>query len=133
MARGGRGLHGLPSPTPPPTLRGLVDDTLAALPLEPADAAIAGLALRLAATIDAAAELAEAAAAVPYDPDTAMQVARLRQRVEAHVVMAEVGPKLQAALAALQATPAARAAAVKPPAGGRKSKLAALRQGAAGA
>lgn len=125
----GRGIRVVPPLPPVVPLAAAVRAAVAALPLQPEDGAIAELAVRLAATIDAAAELAEAAAAVPYDPDTAVQVARLRQRVDAHVVMAEVGPKLQAALEALQATPRARAQASKPAPAGRKSKLTALRAG----
>lgn len=105
-----------------------VRDSLATLELRPEDAAIKALAVQYAETIDRAAELAELAADVPYDPDTAAQVARLRQRVEAHVVMVEVGPKLQAALDALGATPKARAAVAKPkPPGAAASRLTALR------
>jgi hypothetical protein len=108
----------------------VVDETLGQLVLGPEDAAAAALARRYAVTIDEARELAEAAARVPYDPDTAAQVARLRERVQAHVVMVELGPKLLAALDALHATPAARAKVAKPKTGATAgSKLAQLRAG----
>jgi hypothetical protein len=128
-----RGIRAVPSPPAAPRLADDVAATVAALEskLQPEDAALAALALRYAQTIDTAAELAELAAAVPYDPDTAQTVARLRQRVDAHAVMAEVGPKLQAALTELGATPRARAAAAKPAPAGRGGKLAALRGGGA--
>jgi hypothetical protein len=111
-------------------MAGKVAETLGKLALQPEDAALAALAVRYGETIDEAAVLAAAAAAVPFDPDTAVQVARLRQRVEAHVVMADLGPKLLAALDALGATPKARAAAGKPPPPGAASKLTQLREGA---
>lgn len=110
---------------------GKVRETLDNLQIQPEDAGIAALAVEYADTIDRAADLAEAAANIPYDPDTAQMVARLKQRVEAHVVMAELGPKLLAALDALGATPKARAMAGKPPPAGQKSKLTALRDGTA--
>lgn len=112
-------------------MTGKVRETVGHLQLQPEDAGIAELALRYAETMDRAAELAELAAQVPYDPDTAVQVARLRQRVEAHVVMVDLGPKLQAALDALGATPKSRALAGKPPPAGQASKLTALRGGTA--
>lgn len=107
-----------------------VRETLETLPLRPEDAALRALVLRYARTIDDSRELAEAASALPYDPDTAVQVARMRQRLEAHAVMSDLGPKLLAALDAAGGTPKARAAAGKPPPPGAKSKLAALREGA---
>lgn len=102
-------------------------ETLDKLVLQPEDAGLRSLALRYGRTIDESAALAEAAAQLPYDPDTAAQVARLKQRVDAHVVMSELGPKLLAALDALGATPKARAAAGRPPPAGPTSKLTAMR------
>ena len=107
-----------------------VRETVDKLELQPEDAAVAALAVEYGETIDRAAELADAAGALPYDPDTAAMVARLKARVEAHAVMAELGPKLLAALDAIQATPKARAAAGKPAPAGGKSKLTALRESA---
>lgn len=119
------------APAPPPDLVVRVREAIDALEakLQPEDVAVAELALRYARTIEEAAELAAAAAEVPYDPDTAVQVQKLRQRVEAHQVMVDVGPKLLAALDALGATPKARATAGKPGQAGKKSALAALRAG----
>ncbi|MDN5932997.1 MAG: hypothetical protein L0I24_18350 [Pseudonocardia sp.] len=108
-----------------------VRESVGKLELRPEDVGISVLAVRYARTIDDAAELAEQAARMPYDPDTAVQLARLRQRVEAHTVMVEVGPKLQAALDALGATPKARAQVLKPTApGSPRSALSQLRGGA---
>lgn len=98
-------------------LERVVSAAIAGLTLAGEDAAAAELARRYARTIDGAAELAAIAAALPYDPDTAGEVAKLRARVEAHVVMLELGPKLLAALEALHATPAARAKVAKPKSG----------------
>lgn len=112
-------------------MTGKVRESLGHLELRPEDAGIAALAAGYAETMDRAAELAEAAAQAAYDPDTAVQVARLRQRVEAHVVMVDLGPKLLAALDALGATPKSRAQVLKPaPPGTGKSRLASLRDGA---
>lgn len=123
---GPRKLRAAPAPSVG-EMTGKVRESLGYLALQPEDAALAALAERIARTIDEAAALAEAAAQVPYDPDTAAQVARLRQRVDAHVVVVDLAPKLQAALDALGATPKARALAGKPPPAGAKSKLSALR------
>lgn len=115
---------------PPPAVGEMVarvEETLGKLQLQPEDAGLRALAVRYARTIDDAAELAEAAAGLPYDPDTAVMVARLRQRVEAHTVMVDLGPKLLAALDALGATPKSRALAGKPAPAGGKSKLTELR------
>jgi len=108
-----------------------VRETLEKLQLQPEDAAVSALAVEYAETIDNAAELAKAAEALPYDPDTAVMVARLKTRVDAHVVMVDLGPKLLAALDALGATPKARQVAGKPAPAGGKSKLTALREGLA--
>lgn len=112
---------------PPGKLAEKVRETLGQLSLQPEDAAVQALAVEYAETIDRAAELAEKAAEIPYDPDTAQMVARLKQRVDAHVVMADLGPKLLAALDALGATPKARAATGKPAPPSGPSRLAALR------
>ena len=115
----------------PGVLAARVRQSVAELVLQPEDVAVAELAVQFADTIDRAAELAAVAAALPFDPDTAAQVQRLAKRVEAHVAMSEVGPKLLATLDALGATPKARSASGKPaPAAGGPSKLAALRGGA---
>lgn len=128
MVAGRAKIRVVPSP-PVGEMTGKTRETIGHLQLQPEDAGIAALALRYAETIDHAADLAEAAANVPYDPDTAQQVARLRQRVEAHIVMIDLGPKLQAALDALGATPKARALTGKLAPAGSKSKLTALRDG----
>lgn len=126
-ARTRRKLAAVPA-VPAGGLAGKVRESVGELALRSEDAAVAALAVEYAETIDRAAELARAAEALPYDPDTAVMVARLKTRVEAHTVMAEVGPKLLAALDALGATPKARAVVGKPASGGAKSKLAALRE-----
>lgn len=104
-----------------------VAETLKNLELQPEDAALAALALKYAETIDRAAAIAAAAAKIPFDPDTAEQVENLRKRVSAQATMADLGPKLQAALDALGATPKARSAAGKPSTPMGKSKLVAFR------
>lgn len=124
-----RNLKAVPA-APTGEMAGFVREAVGKLVLQPEDAAVAELAVRYARTIDDAAELADAAARVEFDPDTAAQVARLKQRVDAHQVMIDVGPKLLAALTALGASPAARAAVGKPAQGGKRSVLAALRDGA---
>lgn len=106
-------------------------ETLDKLQLQPEDVAIAALATRYAETMDRAAGLADELAALPYDEDTVVMVSRLKQRVEAHVVMVDLGPKLQAALDALGATPKSRSLAGKPAPAGGKSKLTALREAGA--
>lgn len=106
-----------------------VDETLGNLDLSPQDAALARLAQQYARTIDQAAAIAAQAARLPFDPDTAEAVEQLRKRVSAQVTMADLGPKLLAALDALQATPKSRAQAGKPAPAGTKSKLSALRAG----
>lgn len=130
MAGRARSLRAAPAPRDG-EMAGKVRESLEKLELRPEDAGISALALRIARTMDDAAELAEAAAAMPYDPDTAQMVARLRQRVEAHTVVVDLAPKLQAALDALGATPKARAQVLKPTApGSPTSKLSQLRSGA---
>lgn len=105
-------------------------ETLAAIPTEAQDAGCRALVLRYARTIDQASAIAADAASVPFNPDDAQALDRLRRRLDAHVVMAEVGPKLLAALEALNASPRARAAVGKPSGPAGKSKLSALREGA---
>lgn len=106
-----------------------VEETLRHVVLAPEDAAIARLARGYAWTIDTAAAIAAQADRIAFDPDTADEVKKLRAKVSAHTTMADLGPKLQACLDALGATPKARAAAGKPAAGpaGGPSKLAILR------
>lgn len=104
-----------------------VRETLRNVTESPEDAGVRALALRYGRTIDESRALADAAADLPYDPDTAVMVARLKQRVEAQAVVAELGPKLLATLDALQATPKARAVAGKPAPAAGQSKLSALR------
>lgn len=109
-----------------------VEETLSHVVLQPEDAALARLALSYARTIDTAAAIAAQADRIPFDPDTADEVARLRAKVSAHTTMADLGPKLQSALDALQATPKARAANGKPTGNtGGPSRLASLRGGKA--
>jgi hypothetical protein len=76
------------------------------------DAAVVRLTQRYAAAIDLAADLAAEADQVQLDPDDPIghiQLSRLAAQVEAVAVLGTLGPKLLAALQALQATPAARA------------------------
>jgi hypothetical protein len=71
-------------PTPPVgEMTGKVRETLGHLPLQPEDAGIAALAERIARTVDDAAELAEAAANIAYDPDTSAQTAARTSRTTA--------------------------------------------------
>lgn len=108
-----------------------VHKTLSELDLRPEHAAIAALAVEFAKTMDRAAAIAaQAARIVPESEAAAEELERLRKRVAAHVVVVELGPKLQSALDALLATPKARAAAGKTPSK-PAGKLSALR--AAGA
>lgn len=87
-----------------------VDETLRALDPKPEDAALVRLVQRYAATIDEAAVIAAEAADIdPEDEGTAKALRALQRRVEASVVLAEIGPKLHAALAELGASPKARA------------------------
>lgn len=110
-------------PQAPPTDRGLgpqVAATLSHLELKPEDAAVAELAREYARTIDTARIIAAQLARMPVTEDNAEELAKLRAKVAAHSTMADIGPKLLAALDALGATPKARAAAKdqKPPAAG---------------
>lgn len=109
-----------------------VEETLEHVVLQPEDAALARLALSYARTIDKAAAIAAQADRIPFDPDTAEEIKKLKAKVSAHATMADLGPKLQACLDALGATPKARAQNGKPAKGGSgPSKLSALRGGAA--
>lgn len=88
-----------------------VEASLRALTTKPEDAALRALVRQYAATVDDAAEVAEAAALIePEDEDQAKRLVALQRRVERLVVLAELGPKLQAALDALGASPKSRAA-----------------------
>lgn len=110
-----------------------VEAALAELDLAPEDVGVARLAEGYARTIDQAAAIAAAAQRIPFDPDTADEVKRLAARVSAHATMADLGPKLLAALESLGGSPKARAAAGKSagkPAAPRSSALAALRKAA---
>ena len=76
------------------------------------DAAVVRLTQRYAAQLDRAAELAAKADAIELDPDDRdgqLLLATLAAQVGAQQALATLGPKLLAALQALQATPAARA------------------------
>ncbi|MGE3414184.1 MAG: hypothetical protein AB7L91_18420 [Dehalococcoidia bacterium] len=108
-----------------------VQETVEKLALQPEDVAVAAVAVKYAETIDRAAAIAAQAARIPFSEDTAEEVKRLAARVSAHSTMADIGPKLLAALDALGATPKARAAAGKPAPTGGKSRLTALREGLA--
>ncbi|MCF7548911.1 hypothetical protein [Pseudonocardia sp. WMMC193] len=101
--------------------------TLEHLDLQPQDQALAAVAVRYGETIDRAAAIAAQAARIPYDPDTAEEVKKLASRVSGQVTMADLGPKLLAALDALGATPKARAAVGQTPAPSGPSKLSQLR------
>lgn len=120
-----------------------VEASLDALKRKPEDAALVRLVERYAKTIDDAAEIADQAALIePEDDNQAKRLQALTRRVEHQAVLAELGPKLQAALESLGASPKARAAMQKGgPAGGRndaganskRSKLDALIDDAEGA
>jgi hypothetical protein len=98
--------------------------------LTKADKAVAQLARRYAATIDAAYDIATDLDAVPADEDLAGRVAWLARKVEAQTVLETLGPKLLACLEALGASPRARAAQSKGTGSGAgtTSKLTALRE-----
>lgn len=117
--------------TDAPGLAPKVQETLDRLTLAPEDVAVAAVALEYAKTIDRAAAIAARLADLPASPDVEEEVGRLRARVSAHTTMADLGPKLVAALDALGATPKARAA--QPAGAGRaptSSRLTAFRGGA---
>ena len=110
-----------------------LERTLQALKLGPVDDAAATLAQRYAETIDAAAELARLAdlALEELDPDNMIgrqRLATLAAKVGEQTVLSDLGPKLLAALTALQATPAARSRSrVGREASGQPNALQALR------
>ena len=122
-----RRLAAVPSEPKVGAMTAAVLDTLGKLALAPEDAALAKLAEEYGRTIDRAAAIAAQAAALPKDPDIVEELEKIRKRVSAQATMGDLGPRLLAALVELGATPKARAAVHKPPAGGRKSKLAELR------
>lgn len=117
-----------------------VEASLKALRATAKDKALVRLIERYAQAMDDAAEIAEAASLVePENVATAHALSALRKRVEHQAVLAELGPKLQAALESLGASPKARAAMQKGvQSGGRgnaganskRSKLDALRDDA---
>lgn len=109
------------------TLADHVRDAIGALELSPEDAALAQLAIRYAETIDRSAAIAAQASRLAKDPEVAEEVRRLAARVQAHVTMADVGPKLLAALESLGASPKARAGLGKPTSKPRVGTLHALR------
>ena len=87
--------------------------------LQRVDDGARALALRYAAAIDGAAELAaELAELVPDNEDQARRLAVLARRVDAQVVLERIGPKLLACLEALGMSPRARAAVIGKGAGG---------------
>lgn len=105
-----------------------VSAAISELTLGKRDAAAAALAKRYAALIDRAEETAaELDALRPDDESTADAVRRLRARVDSQAVASDLGPKLLAALAALGATPQARAAALKGGVTGGPTRLDVLR------
>ncbi|SDU42483.1 terminase small subunit [Jiangella alkaliphila] len=111
-----------------------IDETIAKLEPDDVDAGVVQLARRYAALVDDAREAAALADDLadridPEDFTTGQMVARLGAKVQAQTVLAELGPKLLAALEQLGATPAARAklrGGGAPVAG--PNRLAALRQ-----
>lgn len=117
-----------------------VAEMLAAVTREPEDAALVRLVERYAKTIDDAAEIADQAALIePEDENQARRLQALSRRVEHQAVLAELGPKLLAALESLGASPKVRAAMKGGPPVGRdaradskRSKLADLRADADG-
>jgi hypothetical protein len=87
-----------------------VRSTIEVLDLGPEDVALAQLAIRYAETIDRAAAIAaQANRLAKADETVAEEVRKLAARVQAHVAMADIGPKLLAALESLGASPKARA------------------------
>lgn len=104
------------------SLASAVADALKALKSKPEDVAMLRLVEHYAQTIDDAAEIAEQAALIEAeDLSTANALAALRRRVERQAVLAELGPKLQAGLESLGASPKARAAMQKGGAAGGRN------------
>lgn len=96
--------------TDAPSIVRAVADSIRDAKLQPRDRATAVLARHYAEQIESArAAHAELALIDPLDEDAAARVARLSKRVEAVGVMADLGPKLLAALTALGCNPGARA------------------------
>jgi hypothetical protein len=109
---GGRRLSSVSGGSSPGTsgLGPKVAETLDALDLRPEDAAVAQLVREYAAQVDKAAVIAAQLAKLPASPDFEEELGRLRARVSAHTTLIDLGPKIQAALIELGATPKARAA-----------------------
>lgn len=109
----------------------IVAAAIAELELTPADAAVVRLAEEYAARLDEAAHLAHRLAVLAERADDPAEAYRLLGKVQAQTVLSDLGPKLLAALAALGATPAARAR-IRSGAGGGAPRaaggLAALRE-----
>ena len=113
-----------------PSAPGLVPkvaETLEALDLLPTDAALAQLVREYAAQVDKAAVIAAQLAKLPPSPDVEEELGRLRARVSAHQVLIDLGPRIQAGLVELGATPKARANLPTAPKAG--SRLTAMRTG----
>lgn len=109
-------------------IRPAVVTALGDLDDNPRDAAARRLADRYAAQIDDAAQIAaDLAEVAAEDDDQARQIAALTRRVQAHAVLAELGPRLLAVLESLGATPKGRAQLGKAPAAAGSGKLAAMR------
>lgn len=108
-----------------------VAESIDKLDTKPEDAALVRLVERYAAAIDGARRIALAAEEIePEDATQARQLAALRERVEAVTVLAELGPKLAAALEMLGASPKARAGFARKggdSGDGKPTKLAQLR------
>lgn len=117
-----------------------VAEAVSKLDTKPEDVALVRLVERYAAAIDAAARIALAAEEIePENADQARALSALRDRVDAVTVLADLGPKLAAALEMLGASPKARAGFARKggdSGDGKPSKLAqlrALRAGQSGA
>lgn len=111
--------------------------SLAVLELDPRDQAAARLAELYAQRLDAAAVVAGhadrvlRAAASAEDPDLYEQLGALRSKLAEQVALTGLGARLEAVLAALGATPAARAKSGAPSAAPQAGRLQAFRGGAA--
>jgi hypothetical protein len=127
-----RNLAAVPSQAerePTPDLRDAVRDALAEMKwLQPSDAALAALALRIAAEIESAVERAADLAAVRRDAAGDESLYKRLQKLEAQCdatkAVGWLGPQLQACLRDIGGTPVARKA-MNPdkPIGGRLAKL----------
>lgn len=113
-----------------------VAETVDKLDTKPEDAAMVRLVERYAAAIDEARLIALAAEEIePESEGQARALSALRERVNAVTVLAELGPKLAAALAELGASPKSRAAFARKggdPSGDKPGRLAQLRTARAG-